>query len=204
MQCLERRAKRTRGKFGRFHFKRFEAGRVVDFEIGSGFHFGLDLGFLLAAAALVAFEELEGFTPIAGGGLLTAEEAVEGVAVLVVVIVGSADGEFGVGVGRGAIVDDGGFDAEVAALQPLGDDGLVEETGFGGADGLVVGVVFGGELFEVFGVFAGDDEGFGIDAEFEGVAGGDGLAVGRDGSVGEGAVGTACGDLGWGCHMAHV
>jgi len=186
---LEGRAKRTRGKFGRFRFNRLAADRVVDIEIGTGFHFGL--GFLFAAAALVAFEELEGFTPIAGGGLLAAEEAVEGVAVLVVIIVGGADGVFGIGVRGGAVFDDGGFDAERAAPHPQSVNGLVEELGFGGPDRLVGAVVFGGELFEVFGVFAGNDEGFRVDAEFEGIAGRGGLSFGRDGSVREGAVDAA-------------
>jgi hypothetical protein len=58
----------------------------------------LGLLFVFPADALAAFEKLEGFTPIAGGGLLTAEETVESVAVFVIVVESCADGVFGVGV----------------------------------------------------------------------------------------------------------
>ena len=72
--------------------------------------------------SLDLFEELESAAPILVGGLLAAEEALEGVAGFGVLVEGGGDGVFGFGVGGGAHIDDCGFDAVVAVAQPLGAD----------------------------------------------------------------------------------
>src|ERR1035437_2628115 len=71
-----------------------------------------------------------------------------------------------------------------AARRPLTVDEIVDEiTGFGGG-GEVALVVLVDELLEVGEVFGGEDEGFGVDAGFEGVHGGDGFACDRGGAGG--------------------
>jgi hypothetical protein len=63
-------------------------------------------------------------------------------------------------------------------------DDLVEvEAGFGGV-GVVALVVVVDELLEVGQLFGGEDEGFGMDAGFEGVNGGCGFACDRGGAGG--------------------
>ena len=91
-----------------------------------------------AAVVLELFQELEGAAPIAVGGLLAAEEALEGVAGFGVLLEGGADGVFGIGVSGGAQGDDFGFDAVVAVAHPMGADDVFEESGFHGSDGLEV------------------------------------------------------------------
>ena len=58
----------------------------------------------------------------------------------------------------------------------------------------------GGEGFVIGGVFAGDDEGGGVEAVFESVEAGGGLALGGAGSGGLLRVGAICVNLSWGCH----
>ena len=58
-----------------------------------------------------------------------------------------------------------------------------EDGVFDGSYGMVEVVVFGGEAFEFGGIITGDDHGLGVDAEFQGVAAGDGFAFGGARSV---------------------
>jgi hypothetical protein len=82
-----------------------------------------------------------------------------------------------------------GFGGAEAALEPLAVDEVVDEgAGFGGG-GAVALVVFGDEEFEIGERFGGKDEGFGVDAGFEGIHGGGGLA--RDGGRAGGLLGIA-------------
>jgi len=78
-----------------------------------------------------------------------------------------------------------GFHAAEAAHQPDGDDGGVDGVTLFGGDGLVKSVVFGAESFQFGGIFAGKDQGFGVDAGFQGIPGGAGLTL-----VGAGARGV--------------
>ena len=72
-----------------------------------------------------------------------------------------------------------GFGLMQTALEPLAADEVVDEgTGFGGG-GIVVLVVLVDEEFEIGKFFGGKDEGFGVDAGFQGVHGGGGLAGDR-------------------------
>jgi hypothetical protein len=72
-----------------------------------------------------------------------------------------------------------GFGGVEAAEGPLAADQVVdEEAGFGGG-GVVALVILVDELFDVGDLFGGEDEGFGMEAGFEGVHGGDGLAYDR-------------------------
>ena len=131
-------------------------------------------------------EEFAG-AAVAVGGIEAAREEFE---VDVSHVVGFADGELGFGDAGLADLElpDFGFELAQADHEPLGADE-------GGDEGLVVGatgrVVAFGEGVEFGGVFAEDDEGFGVEAEFGGVAGGCGLAFGRRGAVRFGAVGAA-------------
>ena len=69
-------------------------------------------------------------------------------------------------------------------LEPLAADEVVEEgTGFGGG-GKVVLVVLVDEQFEIGELFGGEDEGFGVDAGFEGIHRGGGFASDRGGAGG--------------------
>ena len=76
------------------------------------------------------------------------------------------------------------FGGAVAPEEPFAVDDLVEiEAGFGGV-GVVALVVVVDELLEVGEFFGGEDEGFGVDAGFEGIHGGDGFACDRGGAGG--------------------
>jgi len=77
-----------------------------------------------------------------------------------------------------------GLDALEAALLPVGAEHGVDVEGFGGGLGTEVAVVVGGEGVVVGGVFAGDDDGGGVDAVFQGIEAGGGLALGGAGSGG--------------------
>ena len=72
--------------------------------------------------------------------------------------------------------------------------------GLGGGFGAEVAVVGGGEGVVVGGIFAGDDDGGGIDSVLQGVEAGGGLALDGAGSGGLLRVGAICVDLGRGCH----
>src|ERR1039457_7213250 len=77
-----------------------------------------------------------------------------------------------------------GFGDAEAAEHPLAIDEVVDEAAGVGGGGAVVVVEVGDELVEVGKVFGREDEGFGVDAGFEGVHGGSGLARDRGGAGG--------------------
>ena len=80
-------------------------------------------------------------------------------------------------------------------------DDLVEiEAGFGGV-GLVAAVVVVDELLEVGEFLGGENEGFGVDAGFEGIHGGGGFACDRGGAGGFLRVTAVRFDLTKGRHM---
>ena len=62
-----------------------------------------------------------------------------------------------------------GLDALEAALLPVGAEHRVDVEGFGGGLGAEVAMVGGGESVVAGGIFAGDDDGGGIDAVFQGI-----------------------------------
>ena len=99
-----------------------------------------------------------------------------------------------------------GLDNLEAALVPIGADHGVDVEGFGGGLGVVLVHVFSDKGVVIGGVFAGDDDGFGVDAVLQGVEAGGGLALGGAGSGGLLRVGAIGGDLCGGCHdsdLAH-
>jgi hypothetical protein len=77
-----------------------------------------------------------------------------------------------------------GFGVVEAAEGPLAADDVVDVEALFGVGGVVVEVALLDELLEVGEVFAGEEEGFGVDAGFEAVHGGDGLACDRGGAGG--------------------
>jgi hypothetical protein len=77
-----------------------------------------------------------------------------------------------------------GFGVVEAAEGPLAADDVVDIEALFGVGGVVVEVALLDELLEVGEVFAGEEEGFGVDAGFEAVHGGDGLACERGGAGG--------------------
>ena len=93
-----------------------------------------------------------------------------------------------------------GRDALKAALLPVGAKHGVNGEGLGGGLGTEVAVVVGDESVIVGGIFAGDDDGGGVDAVFQGIEAGGGLALGGAGSGGLLRVGAVCVNLGRGCH----
>jgi hypothetical protein len=142
--------------------------------------FGLELFELLegtlagtASAVEAPLELAEGFGLMAGG---------------------LAEGIFVIGLKGVAVVvcPELGFGGTEAALEPLAVDEVVDEgAGFGGG-GMVALVVLGDEEFEIGESFGREDEGLGVDAGFEGVHGGSGLACsggGAGGVLGVAAVG---------------
>jgi hypothetical protein len=77
-----------------------------------------------------------------------------------------------------------GFGGGEAAEGPFAANKVVEEdAGFGGG-GVVAVIELGCELLEVGEVLGGEDEGLGVNAGFEGVHGGSGLACDRGGAGG--------------------
>ncbi|HEY3616641.1 MAG TPA: hypothetical protein VGK96_07485, partial [Candidatus Sulfotelmatobacter sp.] len=77
-----------------------------------------------------------------------------------------------------------GFGGTEAAEVPLAVDELVyEAAGFGGG-GIETAVALLDEFVELGDVFGGEGEGFGVDAGFEGIHGGGGLACNRGGAGG--------------------
>ena len=93
-----------------------------------------------------------------------------------------------------------GLDGFEAALLPIGADHGIDVEGFGGGLGAVLDEVLGDERVVDFGVFAGDDDGGGVHAVFQGVEAGGGLALDGAGSGGLLRVGAIGVDLCWGCH----
>ena len=90
-----------------------------------------------------------------------------------------------------------GFDADVAVAEPGGADEDFDELGFDRSLGGVLAMEIFGELGEFGGVFAGDDEGGGVQSVLHGVEAGDGLAL--DGAGAGGVLGVDFVDCG-GCH----
>jgi hypothetical protein len=89
-----------------------------------------------------------------------------------------AVGVFSHGVVGALVVPDFGVGEGVAAKEPVGvDEGGDEERLFG-SGGFPAEEVLAGEGAEFRRVFAGDDLGAGIEAGFEGVGAGGGLALG--------------------------
>src|ERR1019366_3139343 len=70
-----------------------------------------------------------------------------------------------------------GLDALEAALLPIGAEHGVHVEEFGGGFGAELALVVGGEDVVIGGVFAGDDDGGGVDAVLESVEAGGGLAL---------------------------
>ena len=86
-----------------------------------------------------------------------------------------------------------GLNGFEAAFLPFGTDHGIDVEGFGGGFGPVLVVVLGGEGLVFGGIFAGDDDAGGVDAVFQGVEAGGGLALDGAGSGGLlriGAVGS--------------
>ena len=167
-------------------------------ELGRRAGEGHDLG--VHAELADAAELGERAEEIALEGLLAAGDFVEGAGTFGVLDEDLAEGKFGGLEGRQAGIEDLGFDAGKAALQPGGADEGLDELGFELGGGAELAVEVGGELFERGGVFAGDDKGLGVNAEFPGVAAGGGLALDGVRAGGELRVGSVGGDLGSGGH----
>jgi hypothetical protein len=77
-----------------------------------------------------------------------------------------------------------GFGGTQAAFEPLAVYEVVDEGSGLGGGGIVALVVFVDELLEVGEFLGGEYEGFGVDAGFEGIHGGDGFACDRGGAGG--------------------
>jgi hypothetical protein len=124
------------------------------------------------------FEVLEGALAGTAGAIDTPLELAEGFGPAAG---GLTEGEFVAG-GPGVLgfeCPKSGFGVMETALEPLAADEFVEEgAGFGGG-GVVVLVVLVDEELEIGEFFGGEDEGFGVDAGFEGVHGRRGLACDR-------------------------
>ncbi len=103
-----------------------------------------------------------------------------------------AGGVEDLGVADEPVLPELGFDEAETADEPLVVDDGVDEVALAGGRGAEMGVVLGGELGEGGGVFATDDEGFGMQAGLEGVhagAGFAGLGAGAGGELGVAAIG---------------
>jgi hypothetical protein len=72
-----------------------------------------------------------------------------------------------------------GFEAGEALEEPIGADQRIDEKALEPGGGSPLLVIAGGHGFEFAGIFAGDDLGFGVDARFEGIETGNGLALQR-------------------------
>jgi hypothetical protein len=137
------------------------------------------------------FEVLEGALAGTAGAVEAPLELAEGFGLLAG---GLAEGILAIGFEGVLVVECPklGFGGAEAALEPLAVDEVVDEgAGFGGG-GMVVLVILADEEFEIGELFGGKDEGFGVDAGFEGVHGGGGLACDRGragGFLGVAAVG---------------
>jgi hypothetical protein len=92
------------------------------------------------------------------------------------------------------------LDSAEAAEEPFAIDKGIHEHSLFGCGGTEALVVFAGEVFELRDGLAGDGLGSGIDAGFEGVHGGVGLALDNAGSGGFLRVETIGCELFLGCH----
>src|ERR1035437_7286251 len=97
-------------------------------------------------------------------------------------------------------VEEIGLDAPQAALLPIGAEHGSDVEGLGRGLGTELAVVVGGEGVVIGGIFAGDDDGGGVQSVLQGVEAGDGLALDGAGSGGLLGVGPIGGDLSRGCH----
>jgi hypothetical protein len=166
---------------------------------GPGGGFARDGGGRRDRRGLEALKLIEGAVVVALGRIDAALEAGEGVAAA---IEGLAERTFLVGREEGGhfVGPELGFDLAIAAEEPLGlDEGIDEERLLGGV-GVEAVVVIEGEGFEILGGLAGDDLGAGVDAGFEGVETGDGLALGSAGAGGFEGVAAVRFDLTGGSH----
>src|ERR1019366_5442563 len=91
-----------------------------------------------------------------------------------------------------------GLDAQEAALLPIGAEHGVDVEAFGGGFSAELAGVVGGEGLVIGGIFAGDDDGGGVDAVFQCVEAGGGLALEGAGSGRFLRVGLIGRDLSWG------
>ena len=136
----------------------------------------------------------EGVVVVALGGVDAALEAGEFVGVL-----GEDAGEGGVVYVEDALVDLGLNGAE-AAEEPVAIDEGVDEQALVGGGGAEAAVVFVDEFLEGGESFAADELSFGVDAGFEGIHGGAGLALGGAGAGGFLRVEAIGCELFLGCH----
>ena len=119
---------------------------------------------------------------------------------------GELAGALGEDVAEGDVVDVDdalpqlGLDGAEAAEEPFAIDEGVDEHALLGGGGAEAAVIFAGEFLEGGGDFAADERGFGVDAGFEGVHGGAGLALGGAGSGGFLCVSAIGCELFLGCH----
>jgi len=147
------------------------------YEDGGGFGGGLG-GVSGGFFGLEAAELVEGVVVVALGGVDAALEAAELVGVL------------GENAGEGGVVDvedallDLGLDGAEAAEEPVAIDESIDEQALVGGGGVKAVVVFIDEFLEGGPGFAANELSFSVDAGFEGIHGGAGLALGGAGSGG--------------------
>ena len=143
--------------------RRFEGNRG---GLGLEFFKGLEGAVVGAAGGIDAPLELGEDARVAGAGL------------------SEGQGFGGVGELLVLVLPELGFGGAEAAEGPLAVDELVDEEASFGGSGAVALVILVDELVEVGLIFRGEEKGFGVDAGFEGVHGGDGLACDRGGAGG--------------------
>ena len=149
-----------------------------------------------AVRVLVAVHEVEG-TRLIGKGA-------KGEGIASGVVDAGVFGIDGFGLVVHFMVEEGGEAGAVAAAMPESDDHFVDDFAFdvvGGLEAVVKGI---GELVEGGVVFGSEKDGLGGVAVAEGVAAGDGLALGGDGASGFGAVAAGGFDLGLRSHSVSV
>ena len=91
-----------------------------------------------------------------------------------------------------------------ASAGPLRWDEGIDQRVFQRSDGVELLAVIEGERFELGGVFAGDEEGTGVQAVFQGVEAGNGLTLVRAGAGALLSVQPIGGDLRRGCHSERM
>jgi hypothetical protein len=123
------------------------------------------------------------------------DAALEAREVVAVVAEGLGGGDF-----ENRILPHLALDSAEAAEEPLAIDEGIDEHALFGRSGREALVVFAGEVFELRDGFAGDGLGSGVDAGFEGVHGGVGLALDNAGSGGFLCVEAIGCELFLGCH----
>ena len=175
------------GGLGGFKLALFRNGLLWPREFGNWFkRNGLFSGFGGLASGLEALKVERGLVI---GSLDAGDLAIEAGQAFVIAAVGVA--EFGAGIvaADGAAAFNGtgpdlGFGGTETAESPGILEQMVDEFAFGSVGRLpAVGELFG-EGAELIGVFAGDDDGSGVDAGFEGVEADGGFAVVGRGSGG--------------------